>query len=435
MSFCRWKTFWLPFTLTAAAFAQNAHEPHTTTPSDFTPYVWALELSVSDVKRGAEFYTKALAFEREENSCCASALVLKNRGMRLLLRESTAAPRPENAAGITLNIRVGDLNQSVTAARQHGAQIDNATPQPFALGMHVKVRDPFGNPIHLLDLANDNMTAESKPVVFNLGVQLQSLEVGEKFYTNLGFQVYSREYLPDLPFQKQGAVALVMHGEATQPVKRGARNGTLVLAVEEVQAAINALKVRGVTAKFDQKMNWATIIDPAGTELKLIAHLPKEKAASATNGQADTRVDMTKAAFARFKKLEGKWRGKSTKGWEEAVSFRTIAQGSVVVENSFDAHPNETMMTMFHMDNERLVLTHYCVAGNQPRLAATEFEEDGRKITFTFLDGTNLPSRDKGHMDKAVFHFLDDNHFASQWTWYQDGKENWMEEIRLERVP
>ncbi|NUO81446.1 hypothetical protein HUU05_15320 [candidate division KSB1 bacterium] len=151
--------------------------------------------------------------------------------------------------------------------------------------------------------------------------------------------------------------------------------------------------------------------------------------------QAQHAHTEAQAAFARFKKLVGKWQGTSTKGWEEVVHFKTIARGSVVVENSFDAHPNETMMTMFHLDNDRFMLTHYCVAGSQPRLAATAFEEDGRKITFTFLDATNLPSRDKGHMDKAVFHFLDDNHFTAQWTWYQEGKENWMEEIRMERVP
>lgn len=139
------------------------------------------------------------------------------------------------------------------------------------------------------------------------------------------------------------------------------------------------------------------------------------------------------AAFERFKKLEGQWHGRSTKGWEETVSFKTIAQGSVVVENSFDAHPNETMMTMFYLDGERLMLTHYCVAKNQPRLEATSFENDGKTITFTFLDATNLPSRDKGHMDKAVFRFVDDNKFSTQWTWYQDGKESWMEEIVLER--
>jgi hypothetical protein len=138
-------------------------------------------------------------------------------------------------------------------------------------------------------------------------------------------------------------------------------------------------------------------------------------------------------AFDRFKKLEGAWKGKSTKGWEEIVNFKTIAQGSVVVESSFDAHPNETMMTMFHLDGERLMLTHYCVAKNQPRLVATAFSDDGTTITFTFLDGGNLASRNRGHMDKALFRFIDDNHVSTQWTWYQDGKESWMEEIVLER--
>lgn len=138
-------------------------------------------------------------------------------------------------------------------------------------------------------------------------------------------------------------------------------------------------------------------------------------------------------AFDQFKKLDGAWKGKSTKGWEEIVNFKTIAQGSVVVESSFDAHPNETMMTMFHLDGDRLMLTHYCVAKNQPRLVATEFSEDGKTITFTFIDGGNLPSRNRGHMDKALFRFIDDNHVSTQWTWYQDGKERWMEEIVLER--
>ena len=154
------------------------------------------------------------------------------------------------------------------------------------------------------------------------------------------------------------------------------------------------------------------------------------------SAQWQHKVDtaLAQAGFNRFKQLEGQWQGRSTKGWEETITFKTIAKGSVVVETSFDAHPNETMMTMFHLDGTRLLLTHYCVAGSQPRLAATSFEDGGNAITFTFLDATNLPSRDRGHMDKAVFRFEGENHFSAQWTWYQDGKENWMEEIKYERM-
>lgn len=75
-----------------------------------------------------------------------------------------------------------------------------------------------------------------------------------------------------------------------------------------------------------------------------------------------------RAAFARFKGLAGRWTGVSTKGWTEDVTFRTIAGGSTVVESSFNAHPDETMLTLFAMDGERLRLTHYCVAKNQPRM-------------------------------------------------------------------
>ena len=151
------------------------------------------------------------------------------------------------------------------------------------------------------------------------------------------------------------------------------------------------------------------------------------------DGGAAKATTSARAAFEQFKRLAGEWRGRSTKGWEETVSFKTIANGSVVVETSFDAHPNETMMTMFHMDGDRLMLTHYCVARNQPRLVATSFDADGKTVTFTFLDGGNLPTRDRGHMDKAVFRFLDADHVTTRWTWYQDGKESWMEEITLER--
>lgn len=139
-------------------------------------------------------------------------------------------------------------------------------------------------------------------------------------------------------------------------------------------------------------------------------------------------------AFERIKKLEGNWRGTSTRGWSERMTYRVIADGSIVMMTSFEAHPNETMVTMFGLDKGRLTLTHYCVAKNQPRLVAGDISDDGRKITFNFLDGGGMRSRNDGHMDKAVFHFTDDDHYTSQWTWYQNGSERWMEKIECERA-
>ena len=150
------------------------------------------------------------------------------------------------------------------------------------------------------------------------------------------------------------------------------------------------------------------------------------------------RIDRESAhrAFDRFVALDGNWEGKSSQGWTDCVKFKTIARGSAVVETSqFEAHPGETMLTIAHPDGDRLLLTHYCVAKNQPRLVLSGSTDDGRELRFSFLDATNLASRDLGHMDDAEYRFADDDHFTSRWTWYQDGKETWMETIEFRRLP
>lgn len=148
---------------------------------------------------------------------------------------------------------------------------------------------------------------------------------------------------------------------------------------------------------------------------------------------ATAAVD-ARSLFERIKSLEGQWRGKSTKGWEDTHTVKIIAAGSVVMVTSFEAHPGETMATMFHIDGDRLLVTHYCVAKNQPRLVATSYDADAGVATFEYLDGTGLPSRDKGHMDKLVMNFGDSDHYRARWTWYQNGTERWMEDIENSRI-
>lgn len=138
--------------------------------------------------------------------------------------------------------------------------------------------------------------------------------------------------------------------------------------------------------------------------------------------------------FERLQSNAGTWRGKSTKGWEDTNAVRVIAGGSVVMVTSFDAHPGETMATMYSLDGDRLLLTHYCVARNQPRLVATAYDRATSTVTFEFLDATGIRSRDEGHMAKMVLQFIDENHYRTRWTWYAKGAERWLEEIEHVRV-
>lgn len=159
---------------------------------------------------------------------------------------------------------------------------------------------------------------------------------------------------------------------------------------------------------------------------------PQDESAS---GAAPLARAQAVQVFEKFKALSGRWRGESTAGWEGDSVYRVLARDSVVMDTSeFDDAPGRGMATMIHMDGDRVLLTHYCEARNQPRLVATAVEDDGRTVVFTFLDATNLPSRETGHMDKVVYRFDAPDQFRSRWTWYQKGQETWFEDIRYTRV-
>ena len=82
----------------------------------------------------------------------------------------------------------------------------------------------------------------------------------------------------------------------------------------------------------------------------------------------------------------------------------------------------ENMITMFHLDGERLLMTHYCGAGNQPRMVASA-SPDGKTFTFSFLDATNLATPDAPHMNHLVISMPDANHHTEEWVFSDHGKE------------
>ncbi len=127
-------------------------------------------------------------------------------------------------------------------------------------------------------------------------------------------------------------------------------------------------------------------------------------------------------SFDQLKTLEGSWEGKNPQGMLIAVSFRSVSGGSALM-SEIHGHAAEDMISMVHLDGpNRLMLTHYCGAGNQPRMVAT-VSPDGKTTTFDFVDATNLATPDAGHMQRVVFTLADANHHTEEWTFADHGKE------------
>jgi len=133
-------------------------------------------------------------------------------------------------------------------------------------------------------------------------------------------------------------------------------------------------------------------------------------------------------SFHQLAGLEGNWTGKGSEGQAIEVSFRMTAGGSALM-SEIHGHGAENMVTMFHMDGDRLLLTHYCGAGNQPRMKV--ISADAKSVSFEFFDGTNIGPGD-GHMQRVTFTQPDVNHHVEEWVFLDHGTEH-KEVFTLER--
>jgi len=125
-------------------------------------------------------------------------------------------------------------------------------------------------------------------------------------------------------------------------------------------------------------------------------------------------------ALDRFKSMVGTWTGKSAQGQPSEVTYRLMAGGTSVMAESVMG--DEAMTSLFYVDGDRLLMTHFCPSNNQPRMKAT-ISPDGKTVSFDFLDATNLASPQAGHMHRAVYLFVDREHYSEDWTWKSEGKD------------
>jgi hypothetical protein len=126
-------------------------------------------------------------------------------------------------------------------------------------------------------------------------------------------------------------------------------------------------------------------------------------------------------SFDQLKTLTGSWEGKNSMGEPVQVSYKLTAGGSAVM-SEIVGH-GEDMITMFYLDGpNRLLMTHYCTVGNQPRMQASP-SADRKSVTFNSIDGTNLDGPGPGHMQTAVITVLDAGHHTEDWTFAGHDKE------------
>lgn len=126
--------------------------------------------------------------------------------------------------------------------------------------------------------------------------------------------------------------------------------------------------------------------------------------------------------FDRLKTLVGTWESKSPAGETFTSTIRPVSNGTAL-EETFQNSKDNQMVTLYSPDGDRVAVTHYCSAGNQPRMETMAMTGDQKEFDFTFNGITNLATPASGHMHHLVVKIADSDHFSEQWTWRENDKD------------
>ena len=132
-------------------------------------------------------------------------------------------------------------------------------------------------------------------------------------------------------------------------------------------------------------------------------------------------------AWDKLKTLVGDWKGSyagaDAPGMGEVrLSYKLVSGGKSLMETMDSGH-DVNMITIYHLDGNRILATHYCSAGNQPRMAASGLSPDGKTLTFRFVDATNV-GPDSEVMQGLVVTFEGPDRLAQAWTSRANGKDH-----------
>jgi hypothetical protein len=134
--------------------------------------------------------------------------------------------------------------------------------------------------------------------------------------------------------------------------------------------------------------------------------------------------------FCDLKKLVGKWEGISPAGRTLTVSYTLHAKDSVLMEH-WQLSETTDALTLYHMDADLLMATHYCPLCNQPRLNLIAWAD--AEIGFEVVSATNLADASHEHQHSFQIRLVGEDTFWRSETYVGGG--GFTEEVTYSRIP
>lgn len=215
-----------------------------------------VKINVEDMEKALAFYRDRLGFEIEDRSNYPDYVILKTNERNKLILNCVKRLKSQGATDTKLSftLQVNDLDEAIERMKSLGVEFAETEKRKEGVGSAIYIKDPFGRRISLMHQTIVKVEPFKEPKLYNFGFLVPDMAAARNFYSDtLGFVVRSERYLPlDLPLgHKDKSFAFMLHYRpGVQMVKsdyqKSAALNTLVFETNNLKAAINELKKKGV---------------------------------------------------------------------------------------------------------------------------------------------------------------------------------------------
>ncbi|MGD1961203.1 MAG: VOC family protein [Fulvivirga sp.] len=226
-----------------------------------------VKIQVNDLKAAKGFYHDILGFEIVKES--EDRLQLKTETFPIQLKKVEIPNRTDFAtqANAKIAFHSSNLLVAIRYLSRCGVDIVNDQIHKNGVGIHVLVKDPAGNMHSIMEIQSGRKNNFQGFKIYNAGFAVSSMEESEEFYVNkLGFEVLSRNYLPNaLPLKHPDETfAFMLHARKnTRPAQMRLQESQtmLIFKTPNLKQIMQRLEGLQIIQKSDKHMVFE---DPSG---------------------------------------------------------------------------------------------------------------------------------------------------------------------------
>ena len=179
-----------------------------------------------------------------------------------------------------------------------------------------------------------------------------------------------------------------------------------------------------------------TVKNTAKNTLAFLLLLATPALLLANNADQSKAAHDARSAFEALKAMAGTWHGTVAAEGEEPreteIVYEVRSAGHSVVQTFSPGKPYE-MFSVYHLDGEDLLMTHYCAIGNAPKMKFVATGKPG-EIVWEFNGGSNLDPGKDPHAHEGRMQITGPDSYVSKSVGWSNGEPSSKRTFTMKRV-